>query len=65
MEENMKLLNKIIQGSKEYEMKGTVLTLRSYYSGEKIKLDLSMIDEYILESIMVPEGEECLDEDEW
>ena len=46
MNENVKLLKEILNGSKEYSMDGSVLSIKGYYSGDKIKLDLSVLLEY-------------------
>ena len=35
-------LLKLLNGSKEYSMEGSILTIRSYRTGEMIKLDLRM-----------------------
>jgi hypothetical protein len=62
MDKEMDILQKIINGSKEFSMNGSILTLKSYYSGETIKLDLQCIDEEMLEQIIVTEDDE-VDED--
>lgn len=46
MNENVKLLKEILNGSKEYSMDGSVLSIKGYYSGERIKLDLSVLLDY-------------------
>lgn len=63
MDKEMDILQKIINGSKEFSMNGSTLTLKSYYSGETIKLDLQCIDEEILEQLIVTEDDE--DEEYW
>ena len=60
--EDIKTLQKIINGSKEYSFSGTVLTIKSYYTGESIKLDLSLIDEDMLEEIIVRDDGDFEDE---
>ena len=55
---NLEKLHRILNASKRYEMNGSVLTLTHYYTGEEIKLDLSKLDEEVLEEIMVEEEEE-------
>lgn len=63
MNEKMKLLKKILSGSKEFSFSGSTLILKSYYTGETINLDLSCIDEEMLEQLFV--DEEDLIDDEW
>lgn len=46
MNENVKLLKEILNGSKEYSMDGSMLSIKGYYSGERIKLDLSVLLDY-------------------
>lgn len=60
--EDIKKLQEIINGSIEYSFSGTVLTIKSYYTGESIKLDLSLIDEDMLEEIIVRDDDEFEDE---
>lgn len=52
-------LSKLLNGSKEYSMNGSILTIRSYRTGEEIKLDLSILEEYqdVLEEMIVEEDE--------
>lgn len=52
---------RIICDSKEFWFDGSVLTIRGYYSGESLKLDLSKLDEEMLEQL---QPEEVEDEDE-
>lgn len=52
----------ILRGSKEYEFNGTVLTITPYYGGESVKLDLSLINEEMLETLIVEDDDE---EDGW
>lgn len=52
----------IINGSKEYSFKGTILTVKNYYTGQAIKLDLGRLTEEILEELQPEpdeEDEEC------
>lgn len=52
----------IINGSKEYKFDGTVLTVKGYYTGEEIKLDLSKLTEEMLEELQPdPEEDESWD----
>lgn len=48
---------RLLNGSKEYSMKGSILTIRSYRTGEAIKLDLSVLQDYenVLEDLIVEE----------
>lgn len=62
MEEKLELLQKILHSSKEFTFNGTVLTIRHYYTGDSINLDLSMIDEDMLSELIVDDDD--LDEDE-
>ena len=50
---------KLLNGSKEYSMNGSILTIRSYRTGETIKLDLSVLayNEEILEEMIIEEDE--------
>ena len=54
---------KIINGSKEFYFEGSVLTIKSYYSGKAVKLDLANLDEEMLEQLQ-PEDDNEYDE-EW
>ena len=49
---------KIVKGSKEYRFTGSILTIKGYYTGDTIKLDLSCIDEEMLEEIIVEDDED-------
>ena len=60
--EDIKTLQKIINGSKEYSFNGTVLTIKGYYTGESIKLDLSLVDEKILKKIIARDDDDFDDE---
>ena len=53
---------RIINGSKEFYFEGSVLTIKSYYTGKAIKLDLANLDEDMLEQLQ-PEPED--DGEEW
>lgn len=48
---------RLLNGSKEYSMEGSILTIRNYRTGETIKLDLSVLQHYenVLEDIIVEE----------
>lgn len=48
----------ILAGSKEYQFEGTVLSVRDYYTGDKISLNLGLIDEDMYEEL---KGEELED----
>lgn len=67
MEDKIKLFKSILNGSKQYEFKYgvngmTVLALKNYYTGEEIKLDLSVLldNEDVLTNMieLAEEGEE-------
>lgn len=51
-------LSRLLNGSKEYSMEGPILTIRSYRTGETIKLDLRVLEHYeeVLEEMII-EGE--------
>lgn len=52
----------IINGSIQYEIHGTVLTLIGYYTGKRVEIDLAKITPEMLEEITAdPED----DEEEW
>lgn len=62
----MKSLNKamqIIHGSKQFEFDGSVLIITSYYTGERLRLDLGNLDEEMLEAL-TPDDGDPFDEDE-
>lgn len=44
---------RIINGSMAYEFDGTVLELTGYYSGKRIRIDLSAIDEEMFDELLV------------
>ena len=48
----------IIHGSKQYEFHGPVLTVTGYYTGKKVKLDLSRITEEMLEELTLDDEED-------
>ena len=52
----------IIHGSLEYQVKGGVLILRGYYSGNSIKIDLDKITPEMLSEIIYEEDPE---EEDW
>lgn len=60
MSENVKLLRSILFSSKEYKMDGSILTIKGYYSGDKIKLDLALLldHEDIVEEMVDQANEE-------
>ena len=63
----MRTLNEvisIIRGSKSYEFNGPILTITSYYGGESVKLDLSLLNEEILDQLQYEEEDED-DEEDW
>lgn len=62
MNNDINVLYEIIEGSKEYSFSGTILTLKGYYTGKTIKIDLSKINKEILNMIMVEDEDEEWDE---
>lgn len=52
----------IINGSIQYEVHGTVLTLTGYYTGKRAEIDLAKITPEMLEEITADPDE---DEEEW
>jgi len=51
----------IVQGSKQYEFVGetySVLKLTGYYTGRRVKIDLSQIDEEMFEQLVVGNDDE-------
>lgn len=52
----------IIHGSKYFDFDGSVLTIRGYWSGKELKLDLGALDEEMLEQLQVEEDEEAEDD---
>jgi hypothetical protein len=53
----------IIHGSKQFEFDGSVLIITSYYTGERLRLDLGNLDEEMLEAL-TPDDGDPFDEDE-
>ena len=43
---NIKKFLELLQQSKRYSMEGSILTIENYRTGEKIKLDLNVLEEY-------------------
>ena len=60
---NIKEFLKIVNGSKEFGFRGSVLTIKGYYTGETVKLDLANIDEEMLGQLIYQEEEEDEEED--
>jgi hypothetical protein len=54
MKEYLKFLS-ILRNSKEYSFEGTILTVRSYRTGEEIKLDLAELTKEEFENILITE----------
>ena len=44
---------RIINGSKQYKFNGSILEITGYYTGETIRLDLSLLDDEMLETLQV------------
>lgn len=51
----------IINGSKQYEFHGPVLTVMGYYTGKRVKFDLSRLTEEMLEELILDEEDEDYD----
>ena len=60
---DIKKVLEIMRGSKRYEFHGSVLTVTGYYTGERVKLDLSNLTEEMLE-VLAPEVDDDVEE-EW
>jgi hypothetical protein len=58
---DIKKVLEIMRGSKQYEFHGAVLTVTGYYTGERVKLDLSNLTEEMLDELAPDDdsGEEC------
>lgn len=52
-----KQFQKLLHSSKRYEMNGSILIISDYYTGEKINLDLSRIDEEMLNNLSLTDDE--------
>lgn len=63
MSENVKLLRSVLFGSKEYKMDGSILTIKGYYSGDRIKLDLALLLDH--EELVEEMVDQASDEEEW
>lgn len=48
----------IIGGSKQYEFDGTVLTVTGYYTGKRVRIDLSKVTPDMLDEILADEDED-------
>ena len=59
---NYETFREIIRGSVQYQIRGTVLTLKGYYTGKEVKIDLSRIDPDMFEELTEVENE---DEEDW
>lgn len=42
---------RIINGSKQFSFNGSILEITGYYTGETIRLDLSLLDDEMLETL--------------
>lgn len=56
---------RIINGSKEFYFEGSVLTIKSYYSGKAVKLDLAKLDEDMLEQLQPDDEDDYEYDEEW
>lgn len=64
MTKNFRDFQEIIRGSKQYEFEGTVLTITGYYTGKRVSIDLSMIDEDTFLDIVPEDDEDEYDEED-
>lgn len=48
----------IIGGSKQYEFDGTVLTVTGYYTGKRVRIDLSKVTPEMMDEILADEDED-------
>lgn len=55
---NIEEFTALINGSKQYRFDGTVLTVTGYYTGKQIRLDLSKIDEEMLEALIAEDEDD-------
>lgn len=62
---DMKEFRRIINGSKAYEFNGTVLEITGYYTGKRVRLDLSLITKEMLEELQPEEDEEEEEDEEY
>ena len=60
---NFSEVMQIIHGSKQYEFHVPVLTVTGYYTGKKVKLDLSRLTEEMLEELILDDEEDDEDYD--
>ena len=60
---NFSEVMQIIHGSKQYEFHDSVLTVTGYYTGKKVKLDLSRLTEEMLEELILDDEEDDEDYD--
>lgn len=58
---NFSEVMEVLNGSKQYEFDGPVLTVIGYYTGKRVKLDLSKLTEEMIEELTPDDEEE--DED--
>jgi len=53
----------IVRGSKQFTFNGSTLEVTGYYTGETLRLDLSKLDEDILNALQV--DDDYNEDDEW
>ncbi len=53
----------ILKSSKEFWFDGEVLTVRGYYNGVEIKLDLGRLDEETFDELVVEDGGDDIEDD--
>ena len=49
---------RLLNGSKQYEFEGTVLTITGYYNGKRIAIDLGQLTEEMFEELVVEDEDE-------
>lgn len=50
---NFNAFRRVVNGSKQFTFEGSVLVLTDYYTGERTKIDLALIDEDVFNEIVV------------
>lgn len=57
---NLNIFLDLLEGSKEYKMEGSLLTIRGWRTSKRITIDLSVLEEYpdVFEEMIYKEEEE-------
>lgn len=58
--DNLNIFLDLLEGSKEYKMEGSLLTIRGWRTSKRITIDLSVLEEYpdVFEEMIYKEEEE-------